>query len=206
MDKSTPNTDDHSLPEATQKAAASQLLHSALGEVVGLSVSLGAVYVANHLFPGQTRWATKKIAERLGTWRGTAPTEQLACAGKIMDVTLMNIGGLSNMATQFTLHRQAMKPEDRQPLGYDLGRLLAGRVAGTATSIGTLALTQKHMSSRMFRSERRVSDILGGGAASDRFAELFVSDIIQSIGAMPGNVTAQLLYDHVVGNAPKQEK
>lgn len=206
MDKSIRIADpkDDSLVEVTPKAASSQLLHSALGEVVGLSVSLGAVYVANHMFPGQTKWATKKIAERLGTWRGTAPTEQLACASKIMDVTLMNIGGISNMATQFTLHRHATNPEDRQPLGHDIGRLLAGRVAGTVTSIGSLAFAQKHMPSGIGKSERRISDVMGKGPAAERFAELFISDIIQSIGAIPGNVSAQLLYDQIVGNAHKR--
>jgi hypothetical protein len=188
------------------KAASTQFLHSGLGEVVGIAVSLGAVYFANHLLPNQTRVATQMVARTLGKWRGTPMHQQEICARKIIDVTLMNIGGLSNMGAQFALHRTSIAPEDRPPLTHELGRLFTGRVVGTITAIGTLALTQKNAPLAMKSTEQRLSRFLGNTAASSRFSELFISDIIQSVGAVAGNAPAQILFDKLVSTPIKSER
>jgi len=202
----TPNQAPDQPLALSPKKFSTQFAHSALGEVVGLTVSLGAVYFAHHLLPNQTRAVTHKIAEKLGHWRSTHAHEQALCARKIMDVTLMNIGGLSNMGVQFCLHRTSMKPEDRPPLALELGRLLGGRVAGTVTAIGTLALAQAHAPSTIMKSERQLSKLLGNTATTARFSELFISDITQSVGALVGNVPAQILYDKLVGNTVKPSR
>ena len=201
MDNSASISKTNELPSSKKplKKASTQLLHSSLGEAAGFAVSLGAVYFADCLLPGPTSRATKRVAQALSRWRHTETAQEIACARKIIDVSLMNIGGLTNMGTQFTLHRYGINPEERAPLAQDLGRLLTGRLVGTATSIGALAFTQKHMSSAISTGEKGISDALAGGAAGDRFAELLISNIIQSIGALPGSVSAQLLYDRVMG-------
>ena len=181
-------------------------MHSGLGELVGIAVSLGTVYFANHLLPNQTRAATQMVARILGKWRGTQAQAQEICAHKIMDVTLMNIGGLSNMVAQFALHRTSIAPDDRQPLAHEIGRLFTGRVVGTITAIGTLALTQKNAPSAMKKSEQRLSKLLGSTTASSRFSELFVSDIIQSAGAIAGNAPAQILFDKLVATPIKSTR
>ncbi len=188
------------------KAASIQFLHSGLGELVGIVVSLGAVYFANHLLPNQTRAATQMVARTLGKWRGTHAHEQEICARKIMDVTLMNIGGLSNMSAQFALHRTSIAPDDRPPLAHELGRLFTGRVVGTVTAIGTLALTQKNAPSAMKKTEQHLSKCFGSTTASNRFSELLVSDIIQSVGAVAGNAPAQILFDKLVSTPIQSER
>ena len=112
----------------------------------------------------------------------------------------MNIAGLSNMGMQFALHRTSMNPEDKPPLAHELGRLVAGRVVGTATAVSTLALAHTYTPKAMASTQHFGSKLLGNTAKTDRFSELLLSNIIQSAGALVGNVPAQLLYDKVVGN------
>jgi hypothetical protein len=97
-----------------------------------------------------------------------------------------------------------MKPEDKPPLAYELGRLITGRVVGTVTAIGALAFARIHAPKAMAGGEHRISNIFGNNATSLRFSELLLSNIVQSAGALAGNVPAQLLYDKVVGNQLKK--
>ena len=108
--------------DSSSKKLTTQLLHSSLGEAAGFSVSIGAVYLAHYLMPSQTRAVTETLAERIAKWRGTHAGEERDLAKKVVDVTLMNVGGLSNMAMQFSLHRASMEPEDKPPLAHELGR------------------------------------------------------------------------------------
>lgn len=175
-----------------------QLSISTLGEVTGYAIGIGAVYIAESLCPKQTRACIDGLAVKLGKSRGTSAVAQHDLAHKIVDVTVMNIGGFVNMATQFTLHRRAQNPEDRAPLAQDFGRVLTGRVAGTATAVGTLALAETFQPLRMKQSANALSRLMGN---RPRLAELAVSNLVQSAGALVGNVPAQILYDDLVGTA-----
>jgi hypothetical protein len=180
-----------------------QVATSALGEVAAFSIAIGAVYVTEHLFPKQTQAFVSRLAEHLGRWRGVSPETQHVLAKRILDVGVMNIGGTVNMGVQFTMRRINQKPEEKTPLLYELGRLAAGRIIGTATAFSALALMHSHASSWINKTERGLTNRLGGAARDARLSELLVSNTVQSVGAIAGNVPAQLLYDRLV-NPPEK--
>ena len=186
---------DISQPEKTDPLRR-QMGISALGELSGYAVGIGAVYAAESLCPRQTRACIEGLARKLGQSRGTSAAAQHDLAHKIVDVAVMNIGGCVNMATQFAMHRHAQPPEDRAPLLQDVGRIVSGRIAGTATAVGALALAETFQPVRMQRSTQTLSRLLGN---HPRLAELALSNLVQSAGALVGNVPAQMLYDQLVG-------
>lgn len=187
-------------------SGAHQILNTALGEVVATAVSIGAVYVKDHLFPGQTERATQAIAKILGGWRETSPETQQALAAKILDVTAMHLGGLANMVTQFALRRARQPKAEQTPFLYEVGRLLFGRAAGTVMSIGTLALAESQAPDAMRQGEAKIASALDAVGKivriedkhKARLSELLVSSLVQSAGAMVGNAPAQLLFDRIV--------
>ncbi len=187
---------DYSAPDAAAKPLDRQTRISALGEVSGYAVGLGAVYLADYLLPKQKRGAIDWLARQLGRWHGTGGEAQQVLAGKIADVTVMNLGGLVNMGTQFTLHRHAQPSDERTPLGEELGRVLTGRVAGTATAVGALTLASTLLPGPLASVEAAAGKLLGN---RPRLGALAVSNLVQSLGALMGNVPAQLLYDRLAG-------
>lgn len=201
-------SDDRSLPElAPSKPVARQFASSALGEIVAFSLAIGAVYVSDRLFPKQIESVVARIARSLGQWRDTSPEMQTELAKKIFDVGIMNMAGISGMAVQFGMRRAHQKPEEKTPFWYEAGRLAVGRLAGTITAIGTLALMTTRTPGLMKGMESGISKQLGTNAHSDRLAELFVSNAVQTVGAIAGNAPAQLLYDrlvHAPANAPSR--
>ena len=194
------------IPEEPPTKAAKQLRASVLGEVTGFACAIGAVYIAERMTPHQTNQIIESIARRLGKWRGTNAEIEKKLAHKVVDVGLMNVGGVVNMATQFTLHRQQVPESEREPLSYDLGRVITGRIGGTATAIGTLALAETFAPKLMNHGTTGAGKLLGNSTKSIRFAELALSNLVQSIGALAGNVPAQLLYDKVLGRDQKPER
>jgi len=184
------------------KPFARQLGISAFSEMLGLGVSIGAVYGAHYAAPQQTRALIHRLAGMLGRYHGSAAEHHLASAQKIADFTLMNIGGLMNMGSQFAMHRYTQPPEERAPLAQELGRVLSGRLAGTLGA-GVALVAAEHWTPRaMDRMERVAGKALGN---HPRLGELGVSSLVQSVGALPGNVAVQLLYDKITGRtAPLQ--
>jgi hypothetical protein len=174
---------------------ASQTRTSFIGESIGFACSLGAVYLTERACPELTRQANEKLAERLGTWRHTNAAKQKAMAEDVVDFAIMNVAGLVNMASQFAIRRHSQKPDERPPLGYELGRLATGRFAGTVTAAGALAFMKTNAPRLM-----NENTLLGKGPKNVRFAELALSNLVMSLGALGGNVPAQLLYDRLVGN------
>ena len=175
--------DDTSSPPA---AISHQARISVAGEMVGLAVSIGAVYAAERLAPRQLNAFTERLARALGEHRGTGSEQQLATARKIADFSIMNIGGLMNVGTQFALHRHAQPRDERAPLASDFGRVLTGRAVGTGTAGLALLMAEKYLPGRMLGHQSRLG-------------ELAISSLIQSAGALPGNISAQLLYDQLLG-------
>ena len=161
---------------------------------------------AHHVFPKQSNDFIGKLAVKLGEWRGTSPVAQQILARQITDVTVMNIGGLANMGGQFALHRKGFDPKERSTVKSDFGRVITGRVAGTATAIGMVAIAKTLGPQAMKRSEQALSSLMGNSAKSDRFVELFISNAIQSVGGIAGNVPAQLLYDKLVDHGPSPQR
>lgn len=197
MNDSTPSSDVEPSVNAAFSPSASvaqQAFVSAVGEIVGLTVSIGAVYCAEHLAPRQMQSLTQRLARTLGKHAGDSHEQQLAAARKIADFSIMNMGGLMNMSTQFALHRHAQSADERAPLARDLGRVITGRMAGTVTAGLSLLMAEKHLPGGMDKVERRVGQIFGRSA---RLGELVTSSLVQSAGALPGNVSAQLLYDRL---------
>lgn len=192
MDQSNP--DD----AAAETPARRQVRTSFVGEISGFACSIGAVYVAERVCPQQTTRFIGRLAEQLGRWRGTSAAVEKALAHKVADVTLMHTGGLANMATQFIWRRRQQRPEERQPLAYDVGRVVTGRAGGTVTAISALALAETFAPKLMDQGEHGAGRLLGNRPGSLRFAELALSSLVQSIGAMAGNVPAQLLYDKLL--------
>lgn len=184
-------------PEHDDAPVARQAKLSFLGELSGFAVGIGAVYVAERACPQQTRALIEKLASKLGSWRRTSAAQERQLAHDIVDVAYMNVGGLVNMGTQFALRRHGQKPEAREPLAYDLGRVLSGRAGGTATALGTWALAKTLQPQLMQRSESGLGRLMGD---RQRLAGLAISNGIQSVGALAGNIPAQLLYDKLIGH------
>jgi hypothetical protein len=179
-----------------------QLSISTLGELSGYAVGIGAVYAAESLCPRQTRACIDGLAIRLGRSRGTSAAAQYALAHKVVDVAVMNLGGFVNMVTQFGLHRRTQPAKERAPLIQDIGRVISGRLAGTVTAVATLALAETFQPVRLARGTQGLSRLLGG---RPRLAELALSNMIQSAGALVGNVPAQMLYDRLVGTGKTRD-
>lgn len=192
MDESTPNA-----TAPTPTSLARQTGISTLGEIAGLVVSIGAVYGAEYLAPHQTRGFIQRLARALSHHRGESIESQFVTAHKIADFAIMNVGGMVNMSTQFALHRYCQSPEERPPLGHGLGRVLAGRLVGTVTAGSALVLAECHAPQGLESVKQRMGTMLGNHR---RLGELTTSSVIQSAGALPGNVAAQLLYDRLTGN------
>lgn len=184
-----------------------QFGNSGMAEITAFAVAIGAVYATERLFPHQTQAFVSRLAEKLGEWRGKDTATQQALAKKIVDVTIMNLGGAASLGVQFGLRRAQQKEEggEKTPLLYEAGRLAAGRILGTATAIGTLALMETRAPGIMKQAESGVSRLFGASPKSDRFAALAVSDAVQSVGATLGNAPAQVLYDHLVGTPEKNQ-
>lgn len=197
---SEPQTDEPAAnapePETTPvTTVASQTRTSVIGESIGFACSIGAVYLTERAFPTLTHEITDKLAGKLGKWRHTSAAAQQTMAEDVVDFAIMNVAGLVNMATQFSIRRYSEKPEERAPLGYELGRIATGRLAGTATAAGALAFMKTNAPRLM-----NENTLLGKGRGRVRFTELALSNLVMSIGALGGNVPAQLLYDKLVGN------
>lgn len=173
---------------------ANQAAISAMGEILGLAVSIGAVYGAERVAPAQTRNLIQRVAKTLSQSRGGSVESQLANAQKIADFTIMNMGGFVNMGTQFALHRYWQAPPERLSLGYEFGRVLTGRLVGTVTAGSALWLAESRVPHGMDRVERRMGSLLGN---HPRLGELATSSLLQSAGALPGSIGAQLLYDRL---------
>ena len=196
------DTTPDSLPTETTK----QVRASVVGEVTGFGCAIGAIYIAERVSPRQTAQLIESIARRLSKWRGTSVETEKQLAHKVVDVGLMNVGGMVNMGTQFAVHRAQLPQEERQPLSYDLGRVVTGRVGGTVTAISTLALAETLAPQLMSRGKMSGGKLLGNSSQNIRFAELALSNLVQSIGALAGNVPAQLLYDKVLGREQGQKR
>jgi len=186
-----------------QKPVFCQFGTSALGEVAAFSIALGAVYMSERMFPKQMKVFISRLAEQLGNWRGTSADSNTVLAKQIIDVGIMNVAGASGMAVQFGVRRSLQTPEEKKPLGYEAGRLATGRIVGTATAVGALAFVSSKAPYFMKIMQSGISKGTGDSARSERFAELFVSNAVQSVGAVAGNAPAQLIYDHLV-NGPEK--
>ena len=204
-----------SLPDTASPRAfshARQVGTTLLGEVVATAVSIGAVYAKDYLFHDQNEKAAAGIANIIARYRGTSGAVELKLAGEILDITAMHLGGLANVTTQFALRRAQQSPETRTSFLYEAGRLLFGRCAGTVTSIGTLALAKSQAPGAMRYGEGKMESLVGAvgkltrlapnEAMHTRLAELMVSNLVQSAGAVAGNAPAQLLFDKLM--QPKQ--
>lgn len=175
-----------------------QMQISAVGEICAFSLAIGAVYVCERVLPRQTEAFTHKIADLLARCRGTSAQAQTLWAKKILAVGIMNLAGAAGMATQFGIRRAQHKADEKMPLGYEFGRLIAGRLVGTVAAISALTLMETKAAPVVRRLER-----FAARGSNARFAELLVSNSIQTAGAVVGNAPAQLLYDCLV-NPPQK--
>lgn len=195
MDKPADTPED-----ATASSAKQQTRQSILGEVTGYACGIGAVYVAEAMCPNQTRALIARLAESLGRWRGTSATVEAELARKVTDLAIMNVGGFVNMGTQFFWRRHQQSREERQPLPYELGRVMTGRIGGTITAFGTWALAETFAPRLMQAGQQRASKLMGDHACSGQLAERAMGNLVQSVGALAGNIPAQLLYDRLLGH------
>ena len=163
---------------------------SLVSECAAIAVSLCAVYAAEGIFPEHMEAASATLARQLGRWKNTPGAVQEPLARRLTDAAVMNIGGVANMGLQFALHRQEQPKEERLPLAQEAGRLLSGRAAGTLGAFTALALASPHLPTA------QASDT--ASASKRRFTELVTNNAIQSLGALAGNIPAQVLYDRLV--------
>jgi hypothetical protein len=189
----------------SRDTVARQFGTSALGEMTAFTLAIGAVYASGHVFPRQTKALISHLAESLGKWRGAHAETQTGLAKKIIDVGIMNMAGASGMAIQFGLRRWQQPPEEKTPFWYEAGRLAIGRIGGTITALGALTFMGTKAPGMLKNLEGGIAQGIGAGSQSERFAELFASNAIQSAGAIMGNAPAQLLYDCVV-NPPQKSR
>ncbi|MEJ0010432.1 MAG: hypothetical protein WDN72_08030 [Alphaproteobacteria bacterium] len=182
-----------------------QFKYSALGEMTGFTMALGAVYLADVACPRQTQAFVRHLGGLLGKWRGTGAEAQHLLAEKITDVALMNIGGAANVALQYGLRRHDLAPDQRRSTPYEIGRLIVGRSIGTATALGSFTLAETMMPARMRAAEIWGGKLMGGSAVAEKFAGRILSDAIQSVAAVFGNIPGQVLYDKVLGRSPSRE-
>jgi hypothetical protein len=114
----------------------------------------------------------------------------------------MNIGGVANLSTQFALRRSQMSEDEKRPLGLELGRLITGRLAGTAGAALALTCAELHgVNTKITGSIARKIPFLDKiHIEGTSLSALFASDLIQSIGAIGPNILAQQLYDRVASD------
>ncbi len=198
--------DDPQPSIAVRQPALLQAAQTTLGELTGFAVSIGAVYASERLCPNQVRRFTESLAKKLGEWRKLPVSSQEILAQKITDIGLMQMGGIANLGVQFSVRRSAQHEDEKQSLPYEIGRLLAGRFTGTATAMMTLAAVETKTPKLMQGGERVISRMLGHCRGSERFAELVMSNAVQTAGGMMGNAPAQLLYDKLLLPASARAK
>lgn len=189
---------------ASEETAATQTRRSLAGEITGYVCSIGAVYIAERACPAKTQALIASIAKHIGHGRGSSAAAEMALAKRIVDVGIMNIGGSANMLTQFAMRRHGQPKEDREALGYELGRVVTGRVGGTVTAVTALAMAETFAPRLMDFGERQGARLLRDRPWSARFSELALSNAVQSVGALAGNIPAQLLYDRLMGRDPQR--
>jgi hypothetical protein len=189
--------------EAIFKSVNDQLAVTIMGEIVATSMAIGAVYVTDLLLPKQTEAFVARLATYMAKWRGVNAESQKLYAKKIVDVTVMNMAGLAGMGTQVAVRRAHQSEEEKTPLWYEIGRLAAGRIFGTFTSVQALTTMEKKFPSTLRSAESIISKRIGANVATDRFSELLVSNVVQAAGATVGHAPAQLLYDYLI-HPPKK--
>lgn len=197
-----------------EKAASSALIKQNLknvmwSEVVGSAVSLASVFVARKLMPEQTEQLTSRLSHALVKNNRRSPQQARENAEHIIDVVLMNLGGVAGMLTQFTLRR--MNGKGQKPLHIDLAALLLGRIGGTSTMAAGLYTTEKFAQTPLRASEatlakgiHRLNAAISGkrdmpvSADEQRAAYVVVSNVLQSLFAAPGNTLAQTFVDREI--------
>ncbi|MFM9889636.1 MAG: hypothetical protein ACKVOE_03180 [Rickettsiales bacterium] len=195
-------------PSRPRKAAPlrTQFTTTALGEMTSVALAIGAVYAADLAFPKKTAAFVDKLAHGIAGWRKTSAAAEQGLAKTITDVGLMNIGGAASFGVQYGLRRNAQK-EANEALGlkenpvkhsYEVARLLAGMLGGTAIAISGLALTRWKFPGIVRGGEAVIAGVVGDRPGAKRFSEVAMNNLIQLVGAVPGNAAAQLLFDRVV--------
>lgn len=187
----------------------------AWGEVVGSAVALGSVFAARKAFPGQTERMVSRLAGLIEKHSGKTPEDAQQAAERIVDVVLMNLGGMASMLTQFGM-RRAFRDGHHYSLPTDLAVLMAGRIAGTSTMSAGLCGTEKLAEKPLRASEEALAKGVhwlnrhalgekGVEVTEDerRAAYVVISNVLQSIYAFPGNAAAQTFAERVADSVGK---
>lgn len=180
------------------------------GEVTGSAIALASVFMARKVLPEQTEQLTSRLSDILQRRSAKTPEESHMTTERVIDVVLMNVGGLASVLTQFAMRRMG-KNEHKYSLPVDLAALLVGRIGGTSTMAAGLYATEKMAGTPLRTSEDMVAKgihWLNGKASGkenvplsemeQRAAYVAVSNILQSLFAIPGNAMAQTFTDKVM--------
>lgn len=179
------------------------------GETVGSAVALASVFAARKILPAQTEHITARLTAALERNGKRTPEEARKTAERVVVIVLMNIGGLASVLTQFGMRRM-MNDAHQYSLPVDLSALLVGRIGGTTTMTAGIYGTEKLAGNSL----RATEEVLAKGIhwinnkalgsqetnVSDeerRAAYVVVSNILQSIYAIPGNAGAQTFVERI---------
>lgn len=191
---------------------ASTLKHAVLGEVVGHSVAVGAVYAPHYLAPKFDDQLTEKIARQLANWKHTDARKETENARVLKDDALMQLAGLSNFGTQ--LWQLSKESSEGTSLGSNIGQVIAGRVGGTTTSLAGEYITRHFAPGLTELVEEKTangihwtSHLMGynkhqrPSKEEKHASDILFSNTVQTLFALPGNVASQQLYERVLRGA-----
>jgi hypothetical protein len=191
-------------PTFVPTSVMSQTMQTIVGEITGSILAIGAVYIAERGCPKHTEAFIESLAHKIGQWRGLPAHTQQKLAKEITDFGVMNLGSGANLAVQLGMRWGTRKPEEERSFAYEVPRLAVGRIGGTITAAGGLALAKTFAPRLMEGSASPAVRLFGGGLTAQWLGKQVMSNLVQSAAALPGNVPAQLLFDHLLGRDKQQ--
>jgi hypothetical protein len=193
------------------KELKNSFLHVAIGEMVGTVVAVASVLLGRHAFRPHVAALEERLASAYARAANVERAQQLA--GKTMDVLLMNLGGMANLATQFTLRRISSGAE-QDPLWQDVARVAFGRLVGTTGAVAAISAAENLAEPSLRQAEQKIGwlvwqsrRLMGAveqpepSQIDQRLAELLASSMVQSAGAILSNAPAQTLFTKVANQA-----
>lgn len=209
--------------ESSHAAGISQRLrHVAFGELLGTAVAVGAVAVGRN-FPAGIK-ATKKLdgffAEHLADLFNVTSESGLRELGrKSTNTALIQLGGMTNVATQYKLLRASHESSDERPFYVDVAQVGLGRIIssiGAASMVGagefcapaTLRKVESGLDRaiNVMRDNQAIAKGVFNVSPGNPLSEILVNNVLQSMGGIPCNAVTQHLFDRLVGQGYSASK
>lgn len=202
-------------------------LNALAGEAVGHTVAIGAVYVLPPVLPGVDKALHNVFRKAIASWRGTPEEKQEEPARIAKDVAVMQTAGLSNFVTQLALLRQdrsaarSMGHDMGRLVSGRVGGTVASLAAeyamrefmpGVTRAVENCTANAVHSTRCAFHCTPKPSplsltapkryDWTTKGECPDEadkhLASVIVSNLVQTLGAIPGNTALQHVFDALV--------